>query len=240
MIDVRDLHKLFGSRAALSGASFQAADGAITGLLGPNGAGKSTTLRIISTVLAPTRGNVLIDGRDVEREPHAARAALGVLPASCGLYRELTARENVQYFGALHGLSGARLTARIDALFAQLELEDCAALRGKALSQGQRVKVALARALVHEPHNVLLDEPTNGLDILAVKTLRRLLEGLRDAGHCVLFSSHVLAEVAALSDRIVIIGRGRVAAAGTPAELAGGRGLSLEAAYLAALGEAIG
>ena len=239
MIVAESLAKSFGSVVAVSDVSFTARDGRITGLLGPNGAGKSTTLRMLYGVLKPDRGHALVDGIEVATAPRAALARLGVLPHNAGIYPHLTARENVRYFGQLQGLSGRLLEARIDELIELLGLGEVAARRARGFSQGQRLKVALARALVHAPQNLLLDEPSNGLDVLAQRTLRALLRALRDAGHCVLFSSHVMHEVASLCDEIVIVGGGRVVARGTPTEL--GNSIangSLEDAFVAALGNA--
>jgi sodium transport system ATP-binding protein len=237
VIVAESLAKSFGSVVAVSDVGFTACNGRITGLLGPNGAGKSTTLRMLYGVLAPDRGRALVDGIDVAATPRAALARLGVLPHNAGIYPHLTARENVRYFGALQGLGGRQLEVRIDELIALLGLGDVAERRAKGFSQGQRLKVALARALVHAPQNLLLDEPSTGLDVLAQRTLRSLLRALRDAGHCVLLSSHVMHEVASLCDEIVIVGGGRVVARGTPAELASGiANGSLEDAFVAALG----
>ena len=219
MIEVRNLKKNFGAVQAVRGVDFVAPDGRITGLLGPNGAGKSTTLRIVSTVLRPGAGTVKVDGVDVLTDGNAARMGLGVLPHQSGLYPRLTARENIRYYGELNGLSGAALTVRISALMEMLEIVDFADRPAKGFSQGQRIKVALARAMVHGPRNLVLDEPTNGLDVMATRALRALIRKLRDAGHCVLFSSHVMQEVAALCDSIVIIARGEIVACGTPDEL---------------------
>jgi sodium transport system ATP-binding protein len=216
VIRVERLTRSFGTVRAVDGVGFEAADGRITGLLGPNGAGKSTTLRILYTVLRPQAGSAAIDGVDVVADPLGARRRIGVLPHGAGIYPQLTARENIAYFGRLHGLAGATLAARVDSLIAELDISDYADRRAKGFSQGERVKVALARALVHAPKNVLLDEPTNGLDVMATRALRALVLKLRAAGHCVLFSSHVMQEVAALCDDIVIIDKGRVAAARTP------------------------
>ena len=236
MIEVRDLAKSFGGVSAVREVSFTALDGAVTGLLGPNGAGKSTTLRMVYTVLRPDRGTVHIDGTDALRDGEAARRRIGVLAAQPGLYRELTARENVAYFGRLHGLHGTALDRRVDELIDMLGFGDCAQQRAGTLSQGQRVKTALARALVHAPQNVLLDEPTNGLDVPAIRALREIIQRLRAQGHCVLFSSHVMQEVAAVCDRLVVIAGGRVVACATPSELAAGHGGSLEDAFVAAVG----
>ncbi len=241
MIRVESLSRSFGSIRAIDGVGFEARDGRITGLLGPNGAGKSTTLRILYTVLRPDTGKARVDGIDVVRDPLAGRRAIGVLPHSAGIYPQLTARENIAYFGALHGLSGGTLAARVDELIAELDIGDCADRRAKGFSQGQRIKVALARALVHKPQNLLLDEPSNGLDVMATRALRASILALRAAGHCVLFSSHVMQEVAALCDDIVIIDHGLVVAAGTPEQLLTKFGApTLEDAFVAAIGDARG
>ena len=241
MIRVEGLSRSFGAIRAIDGVGFEARDGRITGLLGPNGAGKSTTLRVLYTVLRPDAGTASVDGIDVIRDPLAARRAIGVLPHSAGIYPQLTARENIAYFGALHGLTEPALARRVDELVAELDIGDCADRRAKGFSQGQRIKVAIARALVHQPRNLLLDEPSNGLDVMATRALRALILALRDAGHCVLFSSHVMQEVAALCDDIVIIDHGRVVAAGTPAQLLARFGVAtLEDAFVAAIGDARG
>src|SRR5690554_4770881 len=220
MIEVVSLAKRFGDVRALDGVDFSASDGRITGLLGPNGAGKSTCLRILSTVLKPDSGTARIGGVDVVAEPLRARRLIGVLPHNAGLYPHLTARENIEYYGRLHGLEGRALAARVDRLVARLGLGAIADRKAKGFSQGERTKVALARALVHEPRHLLLDEPTSGLDVMAARQLREWLKALRDDGCCVLLSSHVMQEVEALVDDLVIIANGRIAAEGTPAELA--------------------
>jgi sodium transport system ATP-binding protein len=238
MIEVRSLAKRFGEVQAVREVSFGAPDGRITGLLGPNGAGKSTTLRMLYTVLKPDGGSARIDDIDVVSDPLAARRAIGVLPHSAGIYRQLTARENVRFYGELHGLDKATLRRRVDELIERLGMQEFADRRAGGFSQGQRVKVALARALVHSPRNVLLDEPTNGLDVMATRALRDLIRGLKADGHCVLFSSHVMQEVAALCDEVVIIDHGRVAAAGTPDALqARFGGATLEDTFVRVLGE---
>jgi sodium transport system ATP-binding protein len=219
MIEAEKLHRQFGEVVAVEEVSFVARDGQITGLLGPNGAGKTTTLRMIYTLVQPDRGEVRIDGRPIAEDPLAARRRLGVLPDSRGLYPRLTAREHVRYFGQLHGLSGLELEKRVDELVELLDMRGIADRRSQGFSQGERVKVALARALVHKPPNVLLDEPTNGLDVLATRATRELIRRLRAQGQCVVFSSHVMQEVAALCDRMVIISHGRVCAEGTVDEL---------------------
>ena len=233
MIEVRGLHKRFGKIVAVDEVSFLAPDGAITGILGPNGAGKTTTLRAVSTLVRPDRGAVLIDDHDALADPVGARRRLGLLPDSHGLYIRLTAREHLRYFGELHGLRGAALDRRVDELIERLAMTEIADRQAGGFSQGERMKVALGRALVHGPSNVVLDEPTNGLDVMATRALRELIRRLRDLGHCVLFSSHVMQEVAALCDSIVVIDHGRVAAAGTPAELvASAGGGTLEEAFV--------
>jgi sodium transport system ATP-binding protein len=241
VIRVQGLTRSFGAIRAIDDVSFQALDGRITGLLGPNGAGKSTTLRVLYTVLRPDAGTATIDGIDVSTDPLAARRAIGVLPHAAGVYPQLTARENIAYFGELHGLTGPHLAERVEELVAELDMESYARRRAKGFSQGERIKVALARALVHAPRNLLLDEPTNGLDVMATRALRALILKLKAAGHCVLFSSHVMQEVAALCDDIVIIDHGRVVAAGTPDALLVQSGCSsLEDAFVAAIGDARG
>ena len=219
MIAVRNLSKQFGAVRAVQAVDFTAADSRITGLLGANGAGKSTTLRIISTVLKPDSGTVMVDDSDVRVDSLGARRQLGVLPHASGLYPRLTALENIRYYGALNGLQGAALEDRIAELVELLEMREFARRRAKGYSQGQRIKVALARALVHRPKNLVLDEPTNGLDVMATRALRAIIRKLRDQGHCVLFSSHVMQEVAALCDDIIIISQGRIVAHGTPEEI---------------------
>ena len=216
MIEVRDLHKAFGTVKAVDGVSFTARDGEITGLLGPNGAGKTTTLRMLYTLMAPDRGQVLVDGIDAAVDPLAVRRQLGVLPDARGLYKRLTARENIDYFARLQGLPEELLKSRRDALVDALEMGDIADRRTEGFSQGQRVKTAIARALVHDPRNVILDEPTNGLDVMATRALRQFMARLKGEGRCVLFSSHIMQEVAALCDRIVVIAHGRVVADESP------------------------
>jgi sodium transport system ATP-binding protein len=241
VIELRDLHKSFGAVRAVQGVSFTAQDGQITGLLGPNGAGKTTTLRMLYTLMKPERGSVLIDGIDAYADTLAARARLGVLPDARGLYKRLSARENIEYFADLHGIPPEIARVRIDALLETLDMRDIAARRTEGFSQGQRVKTAIARALVHDPRNIVLDEPTNGLDVLATRSLRRFLQRLRAEGRCVLFSTHIMQEVAALCDQVVIIARGRVVAAGTPDELRAQAGESqLEEAFMRLSGEDAG
>ena len=219
MIEVRGLRKRFGDVEAVADVSFAAGDGAVTGLLGPNGAGKTTTLRMIYGLSEPDDGELLIDAVDVTKDPLAAQARIGVLPDTHGLYPRLTSREHARYAGRLHGLNGADLEARIDGLIETLDMTSIADRRVSGFSHGERAKVSLARALVHGPQNVLLDEPTNGLDVMSTRAMRTLIRRLRDDGKCVLFSSHIMQEVSALCDTIVILSAGRVAARGTPDEL---------------------
>lgn len=211
MIAVNDIHKSFGKVHAVRGVSFDAPDGKITGLLGPNGAGKSTTLRILYTVLKPDQGSASIDGADVVTDNLKARQSIGALPHGAGLYPHLTARENIAYYAKLCGLDNDILDERVDSIVDLLEIAEFAGRRTKGFSQGQRTKVSLARALVHNPQNIILDEPSNGLDVMATRSLRELILKLKEAGRCVLFSSHVMQEVAALCDDIVIIANGKVA-----------------------------
>ncbi|HBD20148.1 MAG TPA: ABC transporter [Arenimonas sp.] len=237
MIEVRDLHKAFGKVQAVDGVSFRAQDGQITGLLGPNGAGKTTSLRMLYTLMKPDSGQVVVDGVDAAKDPEAVRRRLGVLPDSRGLYKRLTSRENIRYFGRLHGLDDALIAQRTEALSQALEMGDIIDRRTEGFSQGQRVKTAIARALVHDPRNVILDEPTNGLDVMATRAMRRFLLQLRAEGRCVLFSSHIMQEVAALCDRIVIIAHGRVVAEGAADELRAMTGeTNLEDAFVKAIG----
>lgn len=217
MIRIEDLHKRFGDVVAVDGISFEAPDGQVTGLLGPNGAGKTTTLRMLYGLMRPDGGRIEVDGAEVSADPQAAQAKMGILPDSRGLYPRLTPREHLRYFGQLHGC--ADLDARIDELVQLLDMGAIADRRSEGFSQGERVKTALGRALVHDPANVILDEPTNGLDVMATRAMRGLIRRMREEGKCVLFSSHIMQEVSALCDRIIILSTGRIVAAGTPDEL---------------------
>ncbi|MBO9661796.1 ATP-binding cassette domain-containing protein [Dokdonella sp.] len=237
MIEVRDLHKSFGAVKAVDGVSFAARDGEITGLLGPNGAGKTTTLRMLYTLMRPDTGAVRVDGIDAAADPLGVRRRLGVLPDARGLYKRLSARENIDYFGRLQGLDAATRRRRADELIEALEMADIAERRTEGFSQGQRVKTAIARALIHDPKNVILDEPTNGLDVMATRAMRTFMRRLKDEGRCVLFSSHIMQEVAALCDRIVVIARGRVVADESPAQLLAQTGqATLEDAFVSIIG----
>jgi sodium transport system ATP-binding protein len=235
MIEVRELHKSFGGVQAVRGVSFTAYDGEITGIIGPNGAGKTTIMRLVYTVLQPDSGHTLVDGIDSSSNRRQVQRRIGVLPDVRGLYPRLTGREHIRYFGALHGMRGAALEARIDEMVRVLGMDDFVDRRTRGFSRGQQMKVALGRALVHEPHNVLLDEPTNGLDVATSRAVRDLVRRFRAEGRCVLLSSHIMQEVAALADRIVIVADGRVALQGTPEELRRATGLvELEEIFMAA------
>ena len=233
MIRVDSLCKKFGDVIAIDNVSFVAQDGRVTALLGPNGAGKSTTLRILAAVLRSDSGSASINGHDLQTAPALVRASIGVLPHNAGVYARLSARENIRYFGRLQGLSGDSLEQRIDDLLDQLEMRSFADRRTLGFSQGQKVKVALARALVHDPKHVLLDEPTNGLDVMATRALRDIVHGLRAAGCCVLFSSHIMQEVENVCDDVVIISGGRVRYTGTLGDLRIAAGITdLEEAFV--------
>ena len=241
MINAHDLRKAFKTKAgvvkAVDGVDFQAPDGQITGLLGPNGAGKTTTLRMLYTLMTPDSGRVEVDGIDAAAQPAAVRRALGVLPDARGVYKRLTARENIAYFGELHGMSKAAIAERTRTLSAALDMDEILDRQTEGFSQGQRTKTAIARALVHDPRNVILDEPTNGLDVMTTRAMRGFLQQLKAEGRCVIFSSHIMQEVAALCDRIVIIAKGQVVAAGSADELRAKFGESnLEDAFVRLIG----
>ena len=236
MIKVDGIHKTFGKVHAVRGVSFEAPDGKITGLLGPNGAGKSTTLRVLYTVLKPDEGSASIDGKDVVSESLEARRRTGALPHGSGLYPHLTARENIAYYAALCGIPRSNIDEKVAGIIDLLDIKAFADRRTKGFSQGQRTRVALARSLVHDPQNIILDEPSNGLDVMATRALRELILKLRDDGRCVLFSSHVMQEVAALCDDIVIIANGRVAIEGSAEHIREHSGCDdLEDAFVAAI-----
>jgi len=237
VIRVDGIRKRFGTVTAVNNVSFEAHDGTITGLLGPNGAGKTTTLRMLYAVMKPDAGQIMVDSVDAVAVPQEAQTRLGVLPDGFGLYPRLTAREHIEYFGELHGISGTRLQQRAHELLEMLDMSAIADRRTGGFSHGERTKVALARALVHDPQNVLLDEPTNGLDVMSTRAVRHIVRKLRDQGRCVLFSSHVMQEVSALCDSIVVIASGRVVAQGTPNELRNQTGQdNLEDAFVALAG----
>jgi len=241
MIEVQNLRKTFGEIKAVDGVSFTARDGEITGLLGPNGAGKTTTLRMLYTLMRPDAGEVLIDGIRAASDPLAARKRLGVLPDARGLYKRLSARENIDYFARLQGVLPADAERRRESLIEVLEMGDFADRPAEGFSQGQRVKTAIARALIHDPKNVILDEPTNGLDVMATRRMRRFMLDLRAQGRCVLFSSHIMQEVAQLCDRIVVIASGRVVADESPEALRKETGeTNLEDAFVKIIGSGEG
>ena len=219
MLSVSNLHKSFGDVKAVRGISFKAHNGEITGLLGPNGAGKTTTLRMLYSLLPPDAGEIRIDGLDPGRDAMAIKRTLGVVPDNRGLYTRMTARENIHYYGQLQAMQPSRLCQRIEELTSALDMGEFIDRRCEGFSQGQRVKVAIARALVHEPQTVLFDEPSNGLDVMGTRALRRYISGLKEAGLSVVLSTHIMQEVTALCDRIVIIAKGEIAAEGTPGEL---------------------
>ncbi|MFM8876532.1 MAG: ATP-binding cassette domain-containing protein [Anaerolineae bacterium] len=237
MINVQGLSKSFGNVQAVKNVSFSAPDGQITGLLGPNGAGKSTTLRMLYTLLKPETGSAQIDGFDVREKPIEVQKRIGVLADARGLYPRLTSRENIRYYGKLHGLEGAALESQIDVLLTMLDMQSIADRKTEGFSTGEKLKVAIARTLVHNPQNILLDEPTNGLDVMSTRAMRQFILRLRDEGKCVLFTSHIMQEVAALCDQIVIISQGSVSAHGSPDELRKQTGKeNLEDAFVAVIG----
>ena len=228
MIEIRELTRHFtrgwGRKretvAAVDGVSFTAPDARITGVLGPNGAGKTTTLRILAGLVTPDSGEARVDGVDVVRDPRAALARMGVLSDARGLYPRLTARENIAYYGRLHGMAQDVIAARTEALAEVLDMRPLLERRAEGFSQGERMKTALARALVHDPPNIVLDEPTNGLDVLATRSLRETLRRLRDeGGKCIVFSTHIMQEVERLCDHVVLVSHGRVVVQGTVNEL---------------------
>lgn len=237
MIRLEAINKSFGDVRAAHDVSFSAADGRVTALLGPNGAGKSTCLRILSTVLRADSGNAWIGEHEVGTARATVLKEIGVLPHATGLYTRLTARENITYFGELHGIPRDALEARVDALVAELEMEGFADRRVEGFSQGQRIKVALARAIVHDPRHLILDEPTNGLDVMATRALREIILALKDQGRCVLFSSHIMQEVSNLCDDVVVIGGGEVRFQGTLGGLREASGTDdLEDAFISMVG----
>jgi sodium transport system ATP-binding protein len=241
MIEAKGLHKRFGQVTAVDEVSFTARDGAITGLLGPNGAGKTTTLRMLYTLMKPERGQIMVDAQDAAVDPLLARRNLGVVPDARGIYKRLTARENIEYYAELQNLPKDMIQQRIELLVRTLGMQDFIDRQATGFSQGERVKTAIARALVHDPRNVILDEPTNGLDVMATRGLREFLKQLQSEGRCVLFSTHIMQEVAALCDHIVIIARGRVVAQGSADELRQHAGASnLEDAFVKLIGSDAG
>ena len=222
---------------AVESVSFKADDGRITGLLGPNGAGKSTTLRMLATLIHPDSGSAVIDGHSVTENVLAVRQHLGFMPHNAGIYPRLTTRENISYYARLCGLTKKTTNNRVDELVQLLDMENFADRRTAGFSQGQKTKVALARALVHRPQTILLDEPTNGLDVMATRGLRQIIQQLAETGHCIVFSSHIMQEVAALCDEIAIISEGKISITGTLDSLLSTTGqTSLEDAFVSAIG----
>jgi len=241
MIEVNNLKRSFKSKSglvtAVKSVSFTARDGQITGLLGPNGAGKTSTLRLLYGLIGPEDGRVTIDGIDISKDKIAARRHLGVLPDTRGLYPRLTARENILYYGALHGLSPADCEEELVDLITSLEMAEFIDRRCEGFSQGQRTKTAIARAVIHRPKNIVLDEPTNGLDVMTTRGLRRFLQRAREQGRCIILSTHIMQEVAALCDQVVVISNGVVVAQGTPEALrAEANEVNLEDAFVSLIG----
>jgi sodium transport system ATP-binding protein len=238
MIEVHDVRKQFGDVQALGGVSFSARDGQITALLGPNGAGKTTLLRTLVALLKRDHGTISVDGVDPERDPLTVRRNIGFLTDQFGLYERLSTREYLGYFGELNGMGGAALKSRIDEVSDLLSMDDILERRTKGFSQGQRIKVALARTLLHRPRNLLLDEPSRGLDVMSTRALRRALTALRADGCCVIMATHVMQEVTALCDDVIVIAKGHTVAQGTPLELCRRTGIeNLEDAFVSLVGE---
>jgi sodium transport system ATP-binding protein len=237
MIQVQGLSKSFGKVQAVLNVSFLANDGQITGLMGPNGAGKSTTLRMLYTLLKPDSGTAKIDGYDIRHDTIELQRRIGVLADARGLYGRLSTRENIRYYGRLHGLESGQLENQIDKMLLLLDMQSIADRKTEGFSTGEKLKVAIARALVHDPANILLDEPTNGLDVMSTRAMRQFILRLRDEGKCVLFTSHIMQEVAALCDQVVVISKGMVSATGSPDDLRRQTGReNLEDAFVAAIG----
>ena len=237
MISVRQIRKQYGATIAVRDVTLDVPDGVVTGLLGPNGAGKTTTIRAITGLVRPSAGHVEVDGLDVARHPMQTRARLGVVPETIGVYDHLTVREHLEYSAQLQGLDAAAIQARTDALLAQMGLSALAGRRAGGLSMGERRRLALARAMVHQPRNLVFDEPTNGLDVMSAREVRKEIKRLAAAGCAVLVSSHVMPEVAVLCDRVIVMARGVVVAAGTPAELMQQHGgATLEDAFVRIIG----
>ena len=237
MIELKNLNKRFKEVVAVDDVSLKAEDGKITGLLGPNGAGKTTTLRMLYGLQKPDSGSALIDGTNVTTNLVDAASKVGIFPDSIGLYDRLTTREHLQFYGEMHGLYGSDLEQAIERTKSYFDMDDLIDRRCKGFSHGQSMKVALSRALIHNPKNLILDEPTNGLDVMSTRMLRKILFRLRDEGRCVLFSSHVMQEVSALCDVIYIMAEGKLVAHGSPEELCARAGTeSLEDAFVTLIG----
>lgn len=237
MITVTNLYKKIGAVQAMNGLSFSAEDGSITGLLGPNGAGKTTCLRTLLGLLKADQGTAHIDGIDVSDHPLKARRQLGLFPDPFGLYDRLTPREYLQFYAQLSGVAAEHTDDAVAQVLAKLDMHEIADRRCQGFSQGQRMKTALAQAIVHQPRNIILDEPTRGLDVMSTRLLRGVLQDLKQQGHCVLFSSHVMQEVAALCDKVVVMVAGAVVAQGSPQHLCEQAGTdSLEEAFIRLIG----
>ena len=237
MIETREVRKKFGAVQALGGVSFTARDGEITALLGPNGAGKTTLLRLLVGLIKRDHGSIAVDGVDPEVDPMAVRRNIGFLTDQFGLYEKLSTREYLRYFGELNGMDPGALDARIDAVAELLAMDDIVERRAKGFSQGQRIKVALARTLLHRPRHLLLDEPSRGLDVMSTRALRTALQALRADGCCVIMATHVMQEVSHLCDDVIVIAGGRSVAQGSPAQLCEQTGIaSLEDAFVSLVG----
>jgi sodium transport system ATP-binding protein len=237
MIEAHEVRKQFGAVQALGGVSFTARDGQITALLGPNGAGKTTLLRTLVGMLKRDHGSIAVDGVDPERDPLAVRANIGFLTDQFGLYERLSTHEYLTYFGELNGMAAAHLKLRIDEVAQMLSMDDILHRRSKGFSQGQRIKVALARALLHRPRHLLLDEPTRGLDVMSTRAVRQALSALRAEGCCVIMATHVMQEVSHLCDDVIVIAKGHTVAQGSPRELCQRTGIaSLEDAFVSLVG----
>jgi sodium transport system ATP-binding protein len=237
MIEVHEVRKQFGEVKALGGVSFTARDGQITALLGPNGAGKTTLLRTLIGLLKRDHGTISVDGVDPEKQPLLVRGKIGFLTDQFGLYERLSTREYLRYFGELNGMSGALLNRRIDEVSALLAMDDILERRSKGFSQGQRIKVAMARTLLHRPRHLLLDEPSRGLDVMSTRALRQALAALRDEGCCVIMATHVMQEVTHLCDDVIVIARGHTVAQGSPQQLCERTGIAnLEDAFVSLVG----
>jgi sodium transport system ATP-binding protein len=237
MIEVHEVRKQFGAVQALGGVSFGARDGQITALLGPNGAGKTTLLRLLVGLLKRDHGSISIDGVDPAADPMAVRRNIGFLTDQFGLYERLSTREYLSYFGELNGMAPAALAARIGEVAELLAMDDILERRAKGFSQGQRIKVALARTLLHRPHHLLLDEPSRGLDVMSTRALRSALTALRADGCCVIMATHVMQEVTHLCDDVIVIAKGHTVAQGSPQELCRRTGIAnLEDAFVSLVG----
>lgn len=237
MIEVQELVKHYGAIKAVDGVSFRCPDGKITGLLGPNGAGKTTTLRLIAGLIAPQAGTVYVDGHDVRHEAQTVRRLLGVQGDATGVYPRMTAREQLRYYGRFYGLRGRELETRVQSVIELLQMQEIAERRAEGFSRGQRQKIVLGRALVHDPRNMIMDEPTNGLDVMAVRETRATIRSFRDQGRCVLFSTHYMDEAERLCDYIAIIAGGKIIAYGAPEDLMAQTGKhNLEDAFVALAG----